>query len=202
LGGTISGRALLALGFIVCLAGLIFGLVTFLRLRALPVHKSMREVSELIWETCKTYLQQQGKFLLGLWAAIAVVTFFYYAFLVHFSVGKVLVILLFSIIGMAGSYGVAWYGIRLNTFANSRTAFASLRGKPYPGHAIPMQSGMSVGMVLISIELTLMLFILLVLPNDIAGHASSGLPSVSRWGRPPCASRVVFSPRSPILART
>jgi len=173
-GGAISGRALLALGFVVCLAGLIFGLVTFLRLRNLPVHKSMREVSELIWETCKTYLQQQGKFLLGLWAAIAVVTFVYYAVLVRFGIGKVLVILLFSIIGMAGSYGVAWYGIRLNTFANSRTAFASLRGKPYPGHAIPMQSGMSVGMVLISIELTLMLFILLVLPGDIAGSCFIG----------------------------
>ena len=173
-GGALNGRALLALGFIVCVAGLIFGLVTFLRLRNLPVHKSMREVSELIWETCKTYLQQQGKFLLGLWAAIAVVTFIYYAVLVRFSVGKVLVILLFSIIGMAGSYGVAWYGIRLNTFANSRTAFASLKGKPYPGHAIPMQSGMSVGMVLISIELTLMLFILLVLPNDIAGSCFIG----------------------------
>jgi len=173
-GGAVTGRALLALGFVVCLAGLVFGLVTFVRLRNLPVHRSMREVSELIWETCKTYLQQQGKFLLGLWGAIAVVTFVYYAFLVRFGIGKVLVILLFSIIGMAGSYGVAWYGIRLNTFANSRTAFASLRGKPYPGHAIPMQSGMSVGMVLISIELTLMLFILLVLPNDIAGSCFIG----------------------------
>ena len=173
-GGALSGRALLALGFIVCLAGLVFGLITFIKLRNLPVHKSMREVSELIWETCKTYLQQQGKFLLGLWAAIAVVTFVYYAFLVKFGIGKVLIILLFSVIGMAGSYGVAWYGIRLNTFANSRTAFASLRGKPYPGHAIPMQSGMSVGMVLISIELTMMLFILLVLPSDIAGSCFIG----------------------------
>jgi len=172
--GSIPGSTLLALGFIVCLAGLVFGLATFLKLRKLPVHHSMREVSELIWETCKTYLQQQGKFLLGLWAAIAVVTFIYYEFLVKFSLGKVLVILLFSVIGMAGSYGVAWYGIRVNTFANSRTAFASLKGKPYPGHSIPMQSGMSVGMVLISVELTVMLFILLVLPGDIAGSCFIG----------------------------
>ena len=173
-GGHISGSALLALGFIVCLAGLIFGLVTFLKLKNLPVHHSMREVSELIWETCKTYLQQQGKFLIGLWAAIAVVTFIYYEFLTELGIGKVLVILLFSIIGMGGSYLVAWYGIRVNTFANSRTAFASLKGKPYPGHAIPMQSGMSVGMVLISVELTVMLFILLVLPGDVAGSCFIG----------------------------
>jgi len=172
--GALDGRVLLALGFIVCLAGLVFGLITFLKLRNLPVHKSMREVSELIWETCKTYLQQQGKFLLGLWAAIAVVTFVYYFFLVHFNIGKVAIILLFSIIGMAGSYGVAWYGIRVNTFANSRTSFAALKGKPYPGHNIPMQSGMSVGMVLISVELTVMLFILLVLRGDVAGACFIG----------------------------
>ena len=173
-GGHITGTALLALGFIVCLAGLIFGLITFVKLKNLPVHKAMRDVSELIWETCKTYLQQQGKFLLGLWAAIAVVTFIYYAFLVKFGIGKVFIILAFSVIGMAGSYGVAWYGIRVNTFANSRTAFASLKGKPYPGHSIPMQSGMSVGMVLISTELFMMLLILLVLPHDIAGSCFIG----------------------------
>jgi len=172
--GHITGEALLACGLIVCLAGLIFGLVTFIKVRDLPVHQSMREVSELIWETCKTYLQQQGKFLLGIWAAIAVVTFIYYEFLVKFNIGKVLIILLFSVIGMAGSYGVAWYGIRLNTFANSRTAFAALKGKPYSGHSIPMQSGMSVGMVLISVELFMMLFILLVLPSDIAGSCFIG----------------------------
>jgi len=170
----IDGRWLLAIGFIVCLAGLIFGLVTFIKLKNLPVHQSMREVSELIWETCKTYLQQQGKFLLGIWAAIAVVTFIYYQFLTSLGIGKVLIILLFSIIGMAGSYGVAWYGIRVNTFANSRTAFASLKGKPYPGHSIPMQSGMSVGMVLISTELFMMLFILIVLPHDLAGSCFIG----------------------------
>jgi len=173
-GGTVSGSALLAIGFVVCLAGLIFGLVTFIKLKNLPVHKSMREVSELIWETCKTYLQQQGKFLIGLWAAIAVVTFIYYQFLVKFDVGRVVIILLFSVIGMGGSYLVAWYGIRVNTFANSRAAFASLKGKPYADHAIPMQSGMSVGMVLISVELTVMLFILLVLPGDVAGSCFIG----------------------------
>ena len=173
-GGTITGSALLALGFIVCLAGLIFGLITFIKLKNLPVHKSMREVSELIWETCKTYLQQQGKFLIGLWVAIAVVTFIYYQFLVKFDVGRVVIILLFSVIGMGGSYLVAWYGIRVNTFANSRAAFASLKGKPYADHAIPMQSGMSVGMVLISVELLVMLFILLVLPGDVAGSCFIG----------------------------
>jgi len=172
--GALDGKQLLSVGFLVCLAGLIFGLITFMKLRALPVHTSMREVSELIWETCKTYLIQQGKFLLGLWAAIAVVTFVYYFVLAGFAAGRVIVILLFSILGMAGSYGVAWYGIRVNTFANSRTAFAALKGKPYPAHAIPMQSGMSVGMVLISVELIMMLFILLVLPADVAGSCFIG----------------------------
>ena len=173
-GGHIDGRQLLALGFIVCVAALVFGVVTFFKLRKMPVHTSMRDISELIWETCKTYLQQQGKFLIGLWVAIAIVSFVYYEFLTSLGTGKVIIILLFSILGMAGSYGVAWFGIRVNTFANSRTAFASLRGKPYTGHAIPMQSGMSVGMMLIGTELLMMLFILLVLPADIAGSCFIG----------------------------
>jgi len=158
----------------VCATAPVFGLVTFFKLRKMPVHTSMRDISELIWETCKTYLRQQGKFLIGLWVAIAVVAFIYYEFLTSLGTGKVIVILLFSILGMAGSYGVAWFGIRVNTFANSRTAFASLRGKPYTGHAIPMQSGMSVGMMLIGTELLMMLFILLILPADVAGSCFIG----------------------------
>jgi len=157
-----SGRTLLMGGLLICALGLLFGLVTYTKLRDLPVHQSMREVSELIWETCKTYLQTQGKFL------------FYFGYFEHFDAVKVIVILLFSIIGIAGSYGVAWYGIRVNTFANSRTAFASLRGKPYPCYAIPLRAGMSIGMVLISVELLIMLCILLFIPSDFAGPCFIG----------------------------
>ncbi len=172
--GGINGRLLLMLGLLVCLGGLAFGVVTYGRLKRLPVHASMLEISELIYTTCKTYLIQQGKFLLVLWAFIGAVIFVYFFVLMDMSLSRVLVVLLFSLIGMAGSYGVAWFGIRVNTFANSRTAYAALRGKPYPAHAIPMQSGMSVGMVLISVELFMMLFILLFLPGDIAGACFIG----------------------------
>ncbi|WP_341729137.1 sodium-translocating pyrophosphatase [Brooklawnia sp.] len=170
----LQGNHLLMLGLLVCAAGLVFGLVTYNRLRDLPVHESMREISELIYQTCKTYLIQQGKFLLMLWLFIGAVILLYYKALVGFSWGRVAVILAFSLIGMAGSFGVAWYGIRVNTFANSRTSFAALRGKPYPAHAIPMQSGMSVGMVLISVELMMMLVIMLFLPAGIAGSCFIG----------------------------
>ncbi len=172
--GGISGRALLMIGLVVCLGGLVFGLVTYTRLRNLPVHSSMREISELIYETCKAYLVQQGKFLLLLWVFIGSVILVYFKFLMDMSLGRVLVVLAFSLIGMAGSYSVAWFGIRVNTFANSRTAYASLRGKPYPTHAIPMESGMSVGMVLISVELFMMLVIMLFLPGTIAGSCFIG----------------------------
>ena len=169
-----SGWALLALGMIVCVAGLAFGVITYLRLKRLPVHKSMRDVSELIYQTCITYLTQQGRFLILLWVFIATVITVYYAALVGFPLGKVAVILLMSLLGMAGSYGVAWYGIRVNTLANSRSSFAALRGKPYPTHRIPMESGMSVGMVLISVELFMMLFIMLFLPGNLAGSCFIG----------------------------
>ncbi len=172
--GGINGGALLAIGLIVCALGLLFGVVTYAQLRALPVHRSMREISELIYSTCRTYLQTQGRFLLVLWAIIATVILAYYKFLVGFGWGRVGVVLLFSLIGMAGSYGVAWYGIRVNTFANSRTAFAALRGKAHPVHSIPMRSGMSVGMVLISVELSMMLLILIALPGEIAGACFIG----------------------------
>ena len=169
-----SGRVLLMAGLGVCLLGLLFGFITYVQLRNLPVHASMRQVSELIWETCKTYLFTQGKFLLVLEAFIGVIIVLYFGFLEHLDTVKVLVILLFSIVGITGSYTVAWYGIRVNTFANSRTAFASLGGNPYPCYAIPLRAGMSIGMVLISIELFIMLCILLFIPGDYAGPCFIG----------------------------
>jgi K(+)-stimulated pyrophosphate-energized sodium pump len=165
---------LLSLGLIICALGLVFGLVIFFQIRKLPVHRSMREISELIWQTCKTYLLQQGRFLILLWVFIAIVIGVYFGALSGFTAVKVIVILAFSIIGILGSYGVAWFGIRINTYANSRTAFASLRGKPFAIHSIPMRSGMSVGMMLISVELILMLIILLWIPRDYAGACFIG----------------------------
>jgi K(+)-stimulated pyrophosphate-energized sodium pump len=173
LGGT-NGRTLLMWGLGVCALGLLFGFITYKQLRDLPVHKSMLEISELIYETCKTYLITQGKFLLILEIFIGVIIVFYFGLLEHMDAVKVTVILLFSIIGIAGSYGVAWFGIRVNTFANSRTAFASLTGKAYPCNSIPLKAGMSIGMMLISIELVLMLFILLFIPGDYAGSCFIG----------------------------
>ncbi len=173
LGGT-NGRTLLMWGLGVCALGLLFGFITYKQLRDLPVHKSMLEISELIYETCKTYLITQGKFLLILEIFIGVIIVFYFGLLEHMDAVKVAVILLFSVIGIAGSYGVAWFGIRVNTFANSRTAFASLTGKAYPCNSIPLKAGMSIGMMLISIELVLMLFILLFIPGDYAGSCFIG----------------------------
>jgi K(+)-stimulated pyrophosphate-energized sodium pump len=170
----VNGRTLLMGGLAVCALGLLFGLITYMQLRDLPVHAAMREVSELIWETCKTYLVTQGKFLLILELFVGVIIVFYFAYFERFDVVKVTVILLFSVIGIGGSYMVAWYGIRVNTFANSRTAFASLRGMPYPCYAIPLRAGMSIGMVLISVELTIMLCILLFIPGDYAGPCFIG----------------------------
>jgi len=170
----INGRTLLMAGLVICALGLLFGLVTYMKLRDLPVHSTMRDVSELIWETCKTYLQTQGKFLLILEIFIGIIILFYFGYFEHFDAVKVIVILLFSVIGIAGSYSVAWYGIRVNTFANSRTAFASLRGNPYPCYAIPLRAGMSIGMVLISVELLIMLCILLFIPSDFAGPCFIG----------------------------
>ncbi|WP_223145095.1 sodium-translocating pyrophosphatase [Actinotalea sp. HO-Ch2] len=169
-----SGRMLLMVGLIVCALGLAFGFVAYVQLRRLPVHSSMREISELIYSTCKAYLIQQGKFLLILWVFIATVIVVYYGVLVGFPWGRVVVVVAFSLIGMAGSYSVAWFGIRVNTYANSRTAFASLKGEPLPVHRIPMKSGMSIGMVLISLELLMMLVILLFLPRDLAGACFIG----------------------------
>src|SRR5579863_753757 len=169
-----SGRTLLMAGLGICALGLLFGLVTYRRLRDLPVHKSMRDVSELIWETCKTYLFTQGKFLLILEIFIGVIILFYFGYFQRLEPFRVIVILLFSILGIAGSYSVAWYGIRVNTFANSRTAFASLRGFPFPCYQIPLRAGMSIGMVLISVELLIMLCILLFIPGAYSGPCFIG----------------------------
>jgi K(+)-stimulated pyrophosphate-energized sodium pump len=172
----IDGHKLLLFGIVICIFGLGFGLAIYSRLKNLPVHKSMLDVSELIYETCKTYLITQGKFLMILWVFIAVVIVMYFGWLapVHPVAVTLPIILIFSLVGIAGSYGVAWFGIRVNTFANSRTAFASLRGKPYPIYSTPLQAGMSIGMMLISVELLMMLFILLFVPGDYAGPCFIG----------------------------
>jgi K(+)-stimulated pyrophosphate-energized sodium pump len=172
----IDGHKLLLFGIVICIFGLGFGLAIYSRLKNLPVHKSMREISELIYETCKTYLITQGKFLMILWVFIAVVIVMYFGWLAPVQPVTVTlpIILIFSLVGIAGSYGVAWFGIRVNTFANSRTAFASLRGKPYPIYSTPLQAGMSIGMMLISVELLMMLFILLFIPGDYAGPCFIG----------------------------
>jgi K(+)-stimulated pyrophosphate-energized sodium pump len=170
----ISGWTLLAIGLGVCLIGLIFGLYNYQKLRNAPVHKAMREVSELIYATCKTYLKTQAKFIAILWAFIAAIIVVYFGVLEDVPVGKVAIIALFSVIGILGSALVAAFGIRVNTFANSRAAFASLRGKPFPTYAIPLQAGMSIGTLLISIELFLMLAIMLFLPAEYAGPSFIG----------------------------
>jgi K(+)-stimulated pyrophosphate-energized sodium pump len=169
-----TGRTLLQWGLLICLMGLAFGLVIYSQLKNLPVHQSMREISELIYETCKTYLVTQGKFLMILEMFIAVIIVVYFGVLLHFEAVKVITILLFSVVGILGSYGVAWFGIRVNTFANSRTAFAGLKGLPYPVYAIPLKAGMSIGMLLVSVELFIMLCILLYIPADYAGACFIG----------------------------
>jgi K(+)-stimulated pyrophosphate-energized sodium pump len=170
----VTGRMLLMSGLLVSALGVAFGMMIFGQLRKLEVHKSMLEVSELIYETCKTYLITQGKFILILEAFIGTIMVVYFGWLRHFEPVKVVVILVMSLLGIAGSYGVAWFGIRVNTFANSRTAFASLRGKPFPTYAIPLKAGMSIGTMLISIELFMMLCILLFAPADYAGPCFIG----------------------------
>jgi K(+)-stimulated pyrophosphate-energized sodium pump len=182
----VDGHTLLLAGLVVCVLGLGFGLWIYTQLKNLPVHRSMREISDLIYETCKTYLVTQGKFIMILWLFIGAIAGIYFGLLAEtvnattgaiehgFPAVKVLVILLFSLVGIAGSYGVAWFGIRVNTFANSRTAFASLEGRPYPIYAIPLKAGMSIGMMLISVELLIMLCILLFVPRDYAGPCFIG----------------------------
>ncbi len=178
--GTDGWTLLFGLGVVICGLGLCFGLVQYVQLKNLPVHRAMREISELIYATCRTYLETQGRFIIILEAFIGTIMVVYFKFLVldaeghHFSWLKVAVIILFSLIGIGGSYGVAWFGIRVNTFANSRAAFASLRGKPFPTYEIPLKAGMSIGMLLVSIELLMMLVILLLVPVDYAGPCFIG----------------------------
>jgi K(+)-stimulated pyrophosphate-energized sodium pump len=172
--GGYEGRTLLLIGLGISALGILFGLVILYQLKNLPVHRSMREISELIYETCKTYLITQGRFLAILEIFIAVIIVLYFGILEGMGIGRVAIILVFSVIGILGSYSVAWFGIRVNTYANSRTAFASLEGKPYPVYAIPLKAGMSIGMLLISVELLIMLFILLFIPGDYAGACFIG----------------------------
>ena len=189
----INGHNLLLYGIFFCILGLGFGLAIYSRLKNLPVHRSMREMSELIYETCKTYLVTQGKFLLLLWVFIAVIILLYFGVLLKYEAARVIIILAFSIVGIAGSYGVAWFGIRVNTFANSRTAFASLGGKPYPIYRIPLSAGMSIGMMLISVELLIMLFILLFVPAAYAGPCFIGFAigeSLGAAGPLQCAAMI------------
>ena len=169
-----SGSSLLLIGMLVAFAGIAFGVVALLQVKRMPAHRSMTEISDLIWETCKTYLFTQGKFLLSLEVLIGAIIVLYFGVLLGFDALKVFTILAFSAIGIAGSYGVAWFGIRMNTYANSRTAFASLGGKAHPVYAIPLRAGMSIGMLLISVELVLMLGILLFVPGDYAGPCFVG----------------------------
>src|SRR5437588_3418710 len=180
--GGISGPSLLMVGLLIALLGMVFGLVIYKKLRNLPVHSSMREISELIYETCKTYLLTQGRFLMILEIFIGAAIVLYFGFLQHLEAYRVIIILIFSIIGILGSYSVAWFGIRVNTFANSRTAFASLRGKPYPCYFIPLESGMSIGMLLISVELFIMLCILLFILGSISGPCFIGFAIVESLG--------------------
>ena len=170
----VDGHKLLLWGLLFCVFGLAFGMTIYVRLKNLPVHRSMREMSELIYETCKTYLVTQGKFLFLLWIFIAAVILLYFGVLLHYEAIRVVMILFFSVVGILGSYGVAWFGIRVNTFANSRTAFAGLAGKPYPIYQIPLRAGMSIGMMLISVELLMMLIILLFVPGSYAGPCFIG----------------------------
>ncbi|HEU5303473.1 MAG TPA: sodium/proton-translocating pyrophosphatase, partial [Gemmatimonadales bacterium] len=168
-----TGHQILLSGLVVCVLGLLFGLLSYSHVKKLPVHRAMGEISELIYETCKAYMVQQGKLLVVLFGFISAVILVYFL-LTGLSLPKILIILLFSVIGMAGSYGVAWFGIRINTLANSRTAFAALRGKAWPVSEIPLRSGMSVGMMLISVELLFMLAILLFIPAEVAGACFLG----------------------------
>ena len=172
--GALSGMNVLMIGLVVCLLGIAYGWLQYIQTRNLQVHRSMSAVSQVIWETCKTYLFQQGKFLAMLWILIAICMGYYFGVLSHMSVGHVIIILLASVLGILGSYGVAWFGIRINTVANSRTAFSALRGNPLATLLIPLKSGMSVGLLLVAIELFFMICILAFLPTDLAGPCFIG----------------------------
>lgn len=172
LNGT-RGLVIMYFGIIICIIGILFAIYKYIQIKKLPVHKEMAKISNIIWETCKSYLTQQGKFLIALWILIAICIYYYFGILEHKSLTDVIIILASSILGILGSYGVAWFGMRLNTLANSRTAFASLQNKPVKVVTIPMHSGMSVGLLLVSIELFFMICILIFL-KDLAGACFIG----------------------------
>jgi K(+)-stimulated pyrophosphate-energized sodium pump len=169
-----DGHSLLAWGIFIIVLGMLFGLWQFLKIKKLPSHHSMLDVSHIIYETCKTYLFQQGRFLVILFLIIGAAIFYYFFGLNHMEFNRVLLVLAWSILGILGSYGVAWFGIRINTLANSRTSFASLRNKPWNVVSIPLQAGMSVGVLLITVELIMMIFILLFIPSESAGACFVG----------------------------
>ena len=173
-GSSVGGVMLLYIGLVVCVLGVAFGLVQYTQTNGLEVHTSMRNVSNIIWETCKTYLFQQGKFLSVLWVVIAACIAYYFLVLQQNTLGHVIIILLASILGILGSYGVAWFGIRINTRANSRTAFSALRGNALNTLNIPLKSGMSVGLLLVSVELFFMISILVFLPKELVGPCFIG----------------------------
>ncbi len=173
-GNSVSGISLLTWGISVIVVGMIFGLVEFSKIKALPVHSSMAEVSALIYETCKTYMIQQGKFIAGLEVLIGACIVYYFGVLQGNEASRVLLILGWSVLGILGSFGVAWFGIRINTYANSRTAFASLKGVAYPVMGIPLKAGMSIGVLLICVELLMMLVILLFVSPANAGACFIG----------------------------
>jgi len=173
-GGSLTGMNVLMLGLVVCSLGVVYGWMQYLQTKNLPVHPSMSDVSQIIWETCKTYLWQQGKFLAVLWVLIAVCMTYYFGVLSGNSVGHVIIILLASVLGILGSYGVAWFGIRINTVANSRAAFSALKGNPLATLLIPLKSGMSVGLLLVATALFFMICILAFLPKDLAGPCFIG----------------------------
>src|SRR3954471_2363877 len=173
-GRELAGMTILWLGLVICLFGVVFGLLQYTQTKALPVHKRMGDVSNIIWETCKTYLMQQGRFLIALWVLIAACMSYYFLGLQHDSFGNVLIILLCSVLGILGSYGVAWFGIRINTVANSRTAFSALTGQALKTLLIPLKLGMSVGLLLVSVELFFMICILAFLPANLVGPCFIG----------------------------
>ncbi len=170
----LNGRSILMIGMVICVLGILFGMHQFSQLLKMPVHRSMKDVSKLIYTTCKAYLVAQGKFLLILEVLIAAVIVFYFGWLRHYELSKVALIIICSLIGIAGSYGVAWFGMKINSLANARSAFASLQGRPFPVYAIPLQAGMSIGMLLICIELFVMLGILLFISPNNAGPCFIG----------------------------
>ncbi|MEN6375443.1 MAG: sodium/proton-translocating pyrophosphatase, partial [Smithella sp.] len=174
MGGTLSGMTILNVGLIICVIGLIFGIMQYVQTKNLPAHKAMLDVSQTIWETCKTYLFQQGKFLMALWVLIAICMIYYFGALSGMPAGEIVIILICSILGILGSYSVAWFGIRINTVANSRAAFASLSGNPMNIVNICLRSGMSVGLLLVSIELFFMIIILGYIPKEVVGPCFIG----------------------------